>query len=70
MKAMEFANTDGCGMVITYGPHSNIQKKQKVVYKFDCESFSCHSQEKETLFFGGESILEITGVRMAENNWK
>ena len=32
------------------------------VMKFECGPFSCHSAERETLFFGGDTVLRIKGV--------
>ena len=30
--------------------------------KFECEKFSCFSSERETLFFGGDTVLRIQSV--------
>ena len=30
--------------------------------KFDCELFSCFPDERETLFFGGDTVLRIIGI--------
>ena len=32
------------------------------VMKFECGVFSCFSDERETLFFGGETVLRIQGI--------
>ena len=40
------------------------------VMKFDCEIFSCF-QEKETLFYGGYTVLRIKGIlQWAEGKWR
>ena len=36
---------------------------------FDCESFSCF-EEKEILFFGGETVLKIKGITQFVDGWK
>ena len=32
------------------------------VMKFDCERLSCFAEEKEVLFFGGDTVLRIKGI--------
>ena len=32
------------------------------VVKFECSAFSCYAEEKETLFFGGNTVLRIQGI--------
>ena len=40
------------------------------VMKFDCERFSCFSEEKEILFFGGDTVLRIKGIiHRADGKW-
>ena len=43
---------------------------QHEVMKFDCELFSCFAEEKETLFFGGDTVLRIEGIiHCARGKW-
>ena len=40
------------------------------IVKFDCERFSCFAEEKETLFFGGDTVLKIKGItHCAQGRW-
>ena len=40
------------------------------VMKFDCEQFSCFAEERETLFFGGDTVLRIKGItQWAQGKW-
>ena len=36
---------------------------------FDAEWLSCHQHEKEVLFFGGDSILQIRNIYKYESKW-
>ena len=38
---------------------------------FECDVFSCFPEERETLFFGGDTVLRIKGiVQWAEGKWR
>ena len=40
------------------------------IMKFDCERLSCFAEEKETLFFGGDTVLKIKGItQCAQGRW-
>lgn len=39
------------------------------VMKFECEVFSCFPEEKETLFFGGDTELRIKGIMQWVGKW-
>ena len=54
-NALNFAGTSG--LVIKLGQY---QTKDDVM-KIDCAVFSCYD-ERETLFFGGDTVLRIKGV--------
>ena len=64
-------------MILRVGAWNKIFKRQQIdpsnpfmqqlrdkdkVMNFDCERFSCFAEEKETLFFGGETVLRIKGI--------
>lgn len=40
------------------------------VMKFECEIFSCFPEERETLFFGGDTVLKIKGMlQLTDGKW-
>eukprot|EP01083_Nonionella_stella_P095234 267313_1 len=39
------------------------------VFKFDCDRLSAFSHEKETLFFGGRTVLRIFSIRQYIGKW-
>ena len=46
-------------------------KTGRNVRKFECEKFSCFPEEKETLFFGGDTELRIKGImQWAKGKWR
>ena len=46
-------------------------KNARKAMKFECEKFSCFSEERETLFFGGVTELRIKGIiQYASGGWK
>ena len=54
--ALKFATESG--LLLKLGQYL----KKYEVAKFECASFSCFPEERETLFFGGETILKIKGA--------
>eukprot|EP01083_Nonionella_stella_P198147 727766_1 len=40
------------------------------VLKFDCDRLSAFSDEKETLFFGGETVLKILSIHQHVGQWR
>ena len=64
MKAMEFAGDGSGGLVLKL-------QAARTVLKFECEKFSCFSEEKETLFFGGDTELRIKGImQCVQGRWR
>eukprot|EP01084_Bolivina_argentea_P180246 311394_1 len=63
LKATEFAGGDA-GIVIELRKYSNAQD----VSCFKCSSVSSYDRERETLFFGGDSILQISSICQWYNN--
>ena len=49
------------GMVLTLGRYETD------ISCFDAQWFSCHQHEREVLFFGGDSILQIRTIHKIEN---
>ena len=39
------------------------------IMKFECELFSCFPDERETLFFGGDTVLKIKGIMQCIGKW-
>ena len=67
-KAVEFSNGPG-GLVMKLGQSHTTSGNE--VNKFDCEEFSCFPEERETLFFGGDTELRIKGIiQWTQNGWK
>lgn len=59
---------DGIGLVIKLG---RVRTKEgDKVMKFDCEPFSCYPEEKEILFFGGDTKMRIKGIMQYAGGWK
>eukprot|EP01083_Nonionella_stella_P200706 734775_1 len=80
-EAMRFVKTNGLILVLckydygrgyTSSRHwSYIGIRCDDVLKFDCDKLSAFSHEKETLFFGGKTILKIFSLRQyVDNSWK
>ena len=68
MKALEFASDGPDGLVVKLGRVKS--KTDRTVMKFECEKFSCFEDERETLFFGGDTELGIKGIiQWANGNW-
>ena len=69
LKAVEFAEDGSGGLVVKLGQSQS--KSARKVKKFECELFSCFPEEKETLFFGGETELRIKGImQWAQGRWR
>ena len=56
MIGLKFATASG--LLLKLGKYL----KKYEVTKFECAAFSCFPEEKETLFFGGETVLKIKGA--------
>jgi len=56
MIGLQFATESG--LLLDIGQYLHNDE----VMLFDCARFSCHSQERETLFFGGDTVLRIKGI--------
>ena len=57
----------GSGLLLKVGQYGDKED----VMLFDCEVFSCFPEERETLFFGGDTVLRIKGiVQWAEGKWR
>eukprot|EP01084_Bolivina_argentea_P113713 202623_1 len=66
VAATRFSN-GGNGLVLELCQHKNSQD----VFKFDCAPFSCYPEEKESLFFGGNTVLRIECIQQVVNGqWK
>ena len=64
MIGLRFATESG--LVLKMGQY---QDKDQVM-KFECAPFSCFAEERETLFFGGDTVLRIKGIlQWAEGRW-
>lgn len=48
------------GIVITVGKRDGGPDRD--VMKFDCGPISCFTEERETLFFGGDDVVQIKGI--------
>ena len=61
---LKFATASG--LVLRVGQY---QDKDDVM-KFECALFSCYPGERETLFFGGDTVLRIKGIlQCADGKW-
>ena len=61
LKAMEFAEG---GLVLLLRAARNVNI-------FDCQKFSCFPEERETLFFGGDTELRIKSItQWAQGRWR
>lgn len=47
-----------------------FSRYEREISCFDAEWLSCHQHEKEILFFGGDSILQIRNIHKFEGTWK
>ena len=56
MIALKFATASG--LLLKLGQY--LEKYE--VTKFECAAFSCFPEERETLFFGGDTVLKIKGA--------
>ena len=64
--AIRFANKDGYGLVLRLSKCHGVD-----VRNFDCEAISCFPEEKEILFFGGETILQLKEIKqIVGGKWK
>ena len=62
---MEFATS--FGMILKL---CTLDSREQVM-KFDCAAFSCFPGERESLFFGGKTVLKIEGImQYAEGQWQ
>ena len=77
--------TKGSGMILRVGVWNKNLKRQQIdasnpflqqlqdkdkIMKFDCEKLSCFAEEKETLFFGGKTVLRIKGIiEWSQGQW-
>ena len=61
LVALKFATESG--LLLKLGQH---QDKDDVML-FQCELFSCFAEERETLFFGGDTVLKINGIMQNTN---
>ena len=62
---LKFATASG--LVLKVGQY---QDKDDVM-KFECALFSCYPEERETLFFGGDTVLRIKGIlQWADGKWR
>ena len=59
LKAMEFADGSG-GLILKLT--DNLANSTHKVMKFECKTFSVFTEERETLFFGGDTELQIKGI--------
>ena len=58
MTALRFATESDGALVMKLGFHD----ERYGVMKFECSAFSCYAEERETLFFGGDTVLRIKGI--------
>ena len=66
---MEFATN--YGLILKLGPHEAKNENDHLAMKFDCAVFSDFQEEKETLFFGGDTKLKIEGIiQWARGKWR
>ena len=56
----------GSGLILKVGQYGD----KDGVMKIECELFSCFTEEKETLFFGGDTVLKIKGIlQLVKGQW-
>lgn len=66
---MEFATN--YGLILKLGPHEAKHEHDYLAMKFECAVFSDFPEEKETLFFGGDTKLKIEGIiQWARGKWR
>lgn len=53
-KSVAFRFATASGLILGF-----VKCVEFDVRKFDCEKFSCHSKEREILFFGGDTVLRL-----------
>ena len=61
--ALKFATESG--LLLKVGQYADKDD----VMKFECELFSCFQDERETLFFGGDTVLKIKGIMQCLDKW-
>eukprot|EP01083_Nonionella_stella_P081799 225542_1 len=73
---MRFVRTNGLILVLckydcapSYHYWSYFRTRNDV-FKFDCDQLSAFSHEKETLFYGGNTVLKIYSIRQHVGKWK
>ena len=62
---MRFAKYSG--LILKVGQYGD----KDGVMKIECDLFSCFTEEQETLFFGGNTVLKIKGIlQWAKGQWR